>query len=213
MTKMETDNGTGSFRPTRGTEFEPRLNRGASIHSESYGHLMTYAEFALLPEQRGLQLIDGFLVQEPSANDPHQGCVIALATRLHPHVRAGRLGKVRVSLDVILAGDIVLQPDLLFVSSHRMHISRRHALTAAPDLAVEILSPSTRHYDLGRKRQLYFEYGCTELWIVDLDAGVILQHVRGQDGWEERELTRDDTLISTAVPGFTLKIAEALEES
>lgn len=173
---------------------------------------MTFAQFVALPEQRGLQLIDGRLVQEPSASDRHQGCAVFLTTRLQTHVEAHRIEKVRASLDVTLTDEVVLQPDVLFLSSRRLHVSQHHGLTAAPDLAVEILSPSTRRYDLGRKRNLYFQHGCAELWIVDLDAEVVIQHVWGPFGWEERELTRGDVLTSTAVAGFALDVARVFAE-
>lgn len=200
----------GRSLPTSAITPDNRCDRalsGASVHSEASSQRMTYAEFATLPEQRGLQLIDGLLVQEPSASDRHQGCAVFLTTRLQTHVEAHRIGKVRASLDVTLTEEVVLQPDVLFLSSRRRHVSQPHGLSAAPDLAVEILSPSTRRYDLGRKRDLYFQHGCAELWIVDLDAEVMIQHVRGPRGWEERELTRGDVLTSTAVAGFTLDVA------
>lgn len=95
---------------------------------------MTYAEFASLPEQPGLQLIDGLLVREPSPDDTHQGFVVSLSAQLYFYTEPRRLGRVLVApFDIVLADDQVLQPDVLFVSSGRLHLIQKGRLTAAPD--------------------------------------------------------------------------------
>ena len=63
-------------------------------------------------------------------------------------------------------GDRV-QPDILFVSSERRGIIGEKAVLGAPDLVVEILSPSTAHRDRGIKLDLYAQRGVREYWIVD----------------------------------------------
>ena len=63
-------------------------------------------------------------------------------------------------LDVVLSRYDVVVPDLIYVSAERVRKgSRRRGLFAAPDLAVEILSPSTRRRDETLKRQLYDRVG------------------------------------------------------
>ena len=63
-------------------------------------------------------------------------------------------------------GDRV-QPDLLFVSNERRGIITEKAVHGAPDLVVEILSPSTAHRDRGIKLDLYARRGVREYWIAD----------------------------------------------
>ena len=63
-------------------------------------------------------------------------------------------------------GDRV-QPDLLFVSDERREIIGEKQVTGAPDLVVEILSPSTAHRDRGVKLDLYARRGVRQYWIVD----------------------------------------------
>lgn len=168
---------------------------------------MTFQEFSKLPEQAGLQLIDGFLVKEPSPRYGHQAIIGLLHLKIAPYVNEQGLGRVILApFDVVLADDQVLQPDIMFVAAERLHFIKDNGLFGAPDLAVEVLSPSSRRYDTGRKRELYFEYGCGELWIIDPDELTVVLSVRGEKGWQDTLLTRDDVLVSPALGGFRLPI-------
>ena len=60
-----------------------------------------------------------------------------------------------------------VQPDLLFISHERRGIIGEKQVTGAPDLVVEILSPSTAHRDRGIKLDLYARHGVRQYWIVD----------------------------------------------
>ena len=66
------------------------------------------------------------------------------------------------------------QPDLLFVSNERAHILFNGAnVRGAPDLVIEILSPSTTGRDRSLKRALYARYGVSEYWLVNPDARTV----------------------------------------
>ena len=79
-----------------------------------------------------------------------------------------------------------VQPDLLFVSNERRDIIGRKQLTGAPDLVVEILSPSTAHRDCGVKLDLYARCGVREHWIVDPDDDTVDVWRFGNDPGHER---------------------------
>ena len=66
-----------------------------------------------------------------------------------------------------------VQPDIVFVSSERLGIIHDEGIKGAPDLVIEILSPSTAHRDRGIKRKLYERHGVTQYWIVDPDAEAV----------------------------------------
>ena len=69
-------------------------------------------------------------------------------------------------------GDRV-QPDLLFVTNEKRSILGEKQVLGAPDLVVEILSPSTAHRDRGIKLDLYARHGVRQYWIVDPDEDVV----------------------------------------
>ncbi len=66
-----------------------------------------------------------------------------------------------------------VQPDILFVSNERRSIIGEKQVTGAPDLVVEILSPSTAHRDRGIKLDLYARHGVREYWIVDPEEDTV----------------------------------------
>ncbi len=72
--------------------------------------------------------------------------------------------------DVVLSDTDVVQPDLLFVSKERESVITEDNVQGAPDLVVEILSPSTERRDKTVKREIYARHGVKEYWLVDTDA-------------------------------------------
>lgn len=105
--------------------------------------------------------------------------------------------------DVVLTQHDVVQPDLLFLSeARRGQITETH-LQGAPDLVVEILSPSTRERDLLVKKALYARHGVREYWIVDPREKTIEVLIPSEEGFTLHGLfLEDDTLDSPLLPGF-----------
>jgi len=108
----------------------------------------TYEDYLLLPEDRRYEIIDGDLLMTPAPGIPHQRLVGRLYRHLDDHVRSRKLGEVLMApFDVVLSPTDVVQPDLLFVAAGRASIIGEKFISAAPDLVVEILSPSTEDRD------------------------------------------------------------------
>ena len=173
---------------------------------------LTYAYLLALPEDgKRRELIDGELYVTPSATPLHQLVLGNLYLDLRGFVDARDLGKVYFApVDIVLSDVNVVEPDLLFVARARLAIVDERCLCAAPDLAVEVLSPSTRRIDLGRKRELYATFGVAEYWIVDPRLEWV-EVCRNGDG-AVREVTRlvrergDGPLTSPLFPGFSLQL-------
>ena len=131
----------------------------------------TYEDYAQLPEGAPYQLIDGALVMSPSPTPAHQRILRKLAFALGGFVEEHDLGEVLFApMDVYLSNIDTPQPDLLFIAKARLGIIGEKYVDGAPDLVMEILSPSTAYHDLKKKKRLYEASGVKEYWIVDPEA-------------------------------------------
>src|SRR6266498_4123278 len=128
----------------------------------------TYEDYLLLPEDRRYEIIDGDLFMTPAPGTPHQRIVGNLYLRLRQHVDDSGLGEVLCApCDVVLSPTDVVQPDILFVAAARLSIIGEKYISEAPDLVVEVLSPSTAERDQDLKMKLYARFAVREFWIAD----------------------------------------------
>ena len=130
-----------------------------------------------------------------------------------PAVRRG-LGRVFVApADVVLSEYDVVQPDLLFVLKENDHIITAGNVQGAPDLVVEILSPSTARRDWNEKRDLYAKYGVKELWIADPDERVVWVMTLRDGEYEVVGKYGDtQTFSSPTLAGVEIDLREVLGE-
>ena len=172
-------------------------------------HKMTYDEYCLLPNDgKQYELFDGELVVTPSPHRQHQRISGILYRRLAAYVEEHSLGEVYYSpLDTIFTEHTVLQPDILFVSGRRLSEIAREKIEGAPDLVVEILSPSTFHKDLRRKMKVYSESGVREYWIVDPEMKAMELYCQGKEGLElVRHFSAEETFESRLLAGFRVAV-------
>jgi len=171
---------------------------------------LTYEDYASLPDDERCELIDGELIPMPSPKEIHQRLLLLLGASWLWFVLERRLGAVYTApFDVILSPTNVVQPDLIFVSSARAHIITEDNIRGAPDLVVEILSPSTAGYDKTTKRNLYARHGVGEYWLVDPYAKTVTVLLLGADGYNTHAVFGEgDTLTSPTLAGFALNLSE-----
>jgi Uma2 family endonuclease len=131
------------------------------------------------------ELLDGDLLVTPAPRPIHQRVVQQLYLLLAPYVAANGIGEVLLSpADLELQPETILQPDLFVVPlGHIPHDT--WATVKALLLAVEVLSPSSAHFDRVRKRRFFQRVGVPEYWVVDTDARLI---ERWRPGDERPEL-------------------------
>lgn len=172
----------------------------------------TIDDLGALPPETRAELIEGDIFMSPTPNLRHQRIVANLYRHLDAHVRSRRLGEVFLSpIDVILAPDAVAEPDVVFVSSARRSILRQW-IEGAPDLAVEVLSPSTNVRDRVVKRDLYARHGVPEYWIVDPDARTVeVLKLAGGAYALHAVFEPGDTIASPVLPDLRLAVEAVLE--
>ena len=139
----------------------------------------TYADYCRIPADRKRhQIVDGRHFVSPAPSLRHQEVALRLAMELVRAVEDRRRGRVFVApVDVHLAPGTIVQPDLVVLSNRRTSRIGQKKITGAPDLLVEILSPSHRTLDTVLKRERYERAGVRELWLVDPDSDSLVQLV------------------------------------
>ncbi len=162
------------------------------------------------------ELIDGNLYMTPSPSIRHQAVLTNIFLLLASHVRASGSGRVLVApLDVVLGrGEqrSVVQPDLLYISKDRASLLADD-IVGAPDLVIEILSPSTARRDAVLKKSLYARSGVREFWIVDVDVETVDVFLLGKDGYGTPfHHDTDGTIASTVVAGLEIAVAEVFRD-
>ena len=123
-------------------------------------------DYDQLPDQPRHELVFGRLYVTPSPFPRHQIVSEVLGQLLGRIADAAGGLLFHAPLDIVLADHSVVQPDLLYFSTARLP-SLDQRIEAAPDLVVEILSPSTARFDRTKKRSLYAFSGVKEYWLVD----------------------------------------------
>ena len=134
---------------------------------------LTYREYLKTPEIKArYDIVDGVMTMAPAPTVTHQRILLRLVRLLDQFVSEQQLGEVLLApVDVIIGREPLRtrQPDLLFVSNERASILGDQ-VEGAPDLIVEILSPSNTRSDLEAKLSDYATLGVSECWLVSPEA-------------------------------------------
>lgn len=170
-------------------------------------HPMTYDELCELPNDgRRYEIHDGELIVAPSPHWKHQAVINRYAHEMTSHVEQNVPDGIVLTspLDVRLGPHNVYQPDIVYISPERRHILQESMpVEGAPDLVVEVLSPSNRAYDQRHKARVYAEAGVLEFWLVDPEARTIEVFTLRAGAYVPVELV-DGRAISLVLPGFSV---------
>jgi len=168
--------------------------------------LMTVDDYFNTPETvKPAELAYGHLRVAESPTPRHQSAVLQLLLALDAHVRERHLGQMWVApLDVVLDEQraLIVQPDLFFVSNEREWIVTDR-VRGAPDLVIEVLSPSPRIGTTEERVRWFAENGVRECWLLhqtDVSLAVIRfadRRLAGRDLY-----TRRQPITSSVLPEF-----------
>ena len=175
----------------------------------------TYEDWLALPDDGfRYEVLDGELYVSPSPAVPHQNAVTYLVARMRVYADDHDLGVVFTSpIGVRLPGqDVPVQPDIVFVSKAQAAIIEHDAIEGAPDLVVEILSPSNWMYDRGKKQEAYRLAGVKEYWIGDYRAKTIDALVLDKEAYVlVNQYQVGDLAQSVVLAGFTIAVANVFQ--
>ena len=178
----------------------------------AHGQPMSVEEFLQLPDEDPyrLELVRGQVVREPPTGALHGVVQVVLGAALHQYVSSHRLGRVMVETGYVLSRTeaTVRGPDISFLARDRIQAGPwpLSLIEGAPDLAVEILSPSNRAGEVAEKVADYLAAGCRLVWVVDPIRRQVTVH---EPGKQATSLLVSDALDGGPVlPGFRLPIEE-----
>ena len=175
---------------------------------------MTGEELLRKPWMNPCELVGGRIVRMTPTNPTHGRIEVNVAVALSRFVRTQNLGVVmagEVGVFTTRNPDTVRAPDVLFLSHARDagRTRRDGFLEVAPDLVVEILSPTDRPDTVRRKLDEYLAAGVRLAWVIDPAARTV--HVHPASG-EPRSLAAGEILAGADVlPGFALPLDEIFE--
>lgn len=174
------------------------------------GELLTLDEFVRLPDdETRKELVRGRVVREPPAGFEHGGLAAHIAYRLREFVVREDLGMVvGAETGFILFEDppTVRAPDAAFVARERLPDDRTGFARLAPDLVVEVVSPSNTMPEIHDKVRDFLDAGTRIVWVIEPRRRTVMVY-RSRD--DIRLLTDEDTLDGGDVlVGFRLRIAE-----
>ena len=139
------------------------------------GH-WTYDDYQYLPNDgKRYEIINGVLFVANAPNLDHQFAVMEIAGELRNHAKAQELGRVYVAPCEVHLSERArpVQPDIFFVRQERVPEPRARFFNGAPDLVVEIISPSSIRLDRVTKFTEYEQSGVQEYWLVDPVAHLV----------------------------------------
>jgi Uma2 family endonuclease len=174
-----------------------------------------YKNWELNPGER-YELIDGVAYAMAGPNDRHQAIVAALTAQFFNFMQGGPCKVRPAPYDVRLfyqkdgTDDTVVQPDLSVICDEAKRGSE--GCRGAPDLAVEILSPSNTAIELSRKFDLYLSAGVREYWVINPDEKKLHAHCFEGGQITTRIFGEADTANAEIFPGLEIDLRVVFAE-
>jgi Uma2 family endonuclease len=170
----------------------------------------TYADYAQWTGDERYELIDGVpYLMSPAPTPTHQRILGYIYTEFSNYLKDKAcevyMAPIDVRLNVDSDDDTVVQPDMLVVCD--LDKIDNKGLNGAPDLVIEILSPSSASYDAGLKLQKYLKAGVRECWIVDPTEKVINVYLQ-QNGKSAsmHAYAESDAIQVNVLEGLTIRL-------
>ncbi len=179
-----------------------------SIQDISVPDTMTLEEF-LENDLEGYEYVKGELVPMPPTSMEHGKISINIIRYLDMHVYKHQLGRLYTAETTFQLDDTLVKPDVAFVLTERLPENRRKGSPVPPDLAIEIVSPTDKQYDVTEKALAYLKAGTRLVWVIEPIAKTVMVYRSETDS---TVLNYEDTLTGEdVVPGFACPVIQFFE--
>lgn len=175
---------------------------------------VSYSDLERAPEDgRRYELYDGEVFVVPSPRPIHQVVADNIVERLRVYQRGHGGRAISSPIDIVFSEYDVVQPDVVFFEAARASLVKPdEPIRVAPDIAIEVLSPSTMETDRGKKMQLLARYGVPEYWLVDPASQTVeIQWLNGSQYLLAHKAGLTDRIRSTILPNLELTATEVFD--
>ena len=175
----------------------------------------TYADYCTWNDGERWELIDGIAhAMSPGPSFEHQTVSGEIFSQLHAYLRGKPCKVISAPFDVRLnadkGDDTVVQPDILIVCD-RAKLESGKGVAGAPDMIIEILSPSTARHDRITKFNLYRQAGVREYWIVSPEDKSVVAHTLQDGRYWTQTYESSDSIPVQILEGCTITLSEVFE--
>ena len=168
------------------------------ITAEQFGHLT-------LGETEDYELVEGELIPLSSGTPKHAEVRDLVITLIRYYLREHPIGRVLGEIDCQITSDTVRRPDVAIFLGPRAEFDRnRIPIPYAPDIAVEVLSPSESAIEVRRKVREYLRAGSREVWLLDDANGEVVVHTSAA----LQLVPAPERLQTPLLPGFSVAVAD-----
>ena len=175
----------------------------------------TYADYCKWDDGQRWELIDGEAYAMALSGVVHQRVLTKVVSRFGPFLEGKKcevfVAPMDVRLNVDKGDDTVVQPDLLVVCDPKK--IDKNSINGAPDLVVEILSPSTLKYDKVQKYAKCKEAGVAEIWFVDPANSAVEVHKQESNQYSFSVYIGEDKITVDFLPEFEIDLQDIFENS
>ena len=173
----------------------------------------TVEDYLKLSEGSPYQLIQGEFVMSPAPSVYHQQISKRIFQILYKNIEISQKGEVFYSpIDVYLDQENVFQPDLVVVLKDSKAKIEERGIIGAPDIVIEVLSPSSAYYDLVEKKEVYQKYGVKEYWIVDPKRKAVEIYKNHDDGFVLAASAKEKGKVYSEILNIELDLDELFKE-
>jgi len=165
----------------------------------------TAEDFVSWGEGIPCELIHGTVVTMAGATESHQDVVLEIATQLKVYLRGKQCKAYVAPYDVFLSEDTVVEPDVFIVCDPTKRTAR--GCKGAPDMVVEVVSPSSMRMDMYTKHNLYKQAGVREYWIAYPEMQIVNVYLLKDGKYEITSYGREDKLRVAVLEDCVIDLA------
>lgn len=185
-----------------------RLQNALQAEQENRRHF-----YEIIEEDKKMEFINGEIIFQSPAKLRHTNSIKLLTNLLSNFVIKNELGFVGSEKMLISLTRNDYEPDICFFEKAKSNNFKSDQMQfPAPDLAVEVLSPSTEKFDREIKFQDYAAHGIREYWIIDPENEFVEQYFLQTEEYELLLKAKDGTIESIVLPEFRIQIRAVFDE-